>query len=107
MNNVTFENYLYNNPSLPYCEKMAVFKRHNLASDGTGSHHLTNTVCRNCENKSWAYFDKPDLGWRGWFGGCGDLDCTGPNSYVISDRDGSFTGQVSQLLANNSDIGNG
>jgi len=42
---------------------------------------------------------------RGWFGGCGELDCTGPNNYLIADQDGSFTGQISQLLSNNTVIG--
>ncbi len=48
LNNVTFENYLYTNTQLPYCSNMAVFKRHAGASDGTASHHLTNTKCINC-----------------------------------------------------------
>ena len=33
------------------------------------------------------------------------MDCTGPNNYVIEDQDGQFTGQQSQLLSNNSVIG--
>ena len=84
---------------------MAVFKRHGGASDGTASHHLTNTRCINCENKAWAYFNMPDPGIRGWFGGCGELDCTGANNYLIHDQDGTFTGERSQLLSNNSMIG--
>lgn len=47
-NNVTFENYLYTNPTVPYCTQMSVFQRHNLASDATGSAYLTNTPCVNC-----------------------------------------------------------
>ena len=71
LNNVTFENYLHQNPSLPFCSSMSVFKRHPLASDGTGSHHLTDTHCINCQTESWAYFERPEVSWRGWFGGCG------------------------------------
>jgi hypothetical protein len=48
LDNVIFENYLYTNPQIPYCSNMAVFKRHSGASDGTASHHLTNTKCINC-----------------------------------------------------------
>lgn len=84
---------------------MSVFKRHDLASDGVASAYLTNTKCLNCDKQSWAYFDQPSTSWRGWFGGCGELDCTGPNNYIIHDQDGSFTGSKSQLLANNSMIG--
>lgn len=84
---------------------MSVFRRHVGASDATASHYLTNTKCINCDQSSWARFDAPDVKWRGWFGGCGELDCTGPNNYFIFDQDGSFTGQISQLLANNTVIG--
>lgn len=49
LNNVTFENYLHTNPQLPYCSGMSVFRRHDGASDGTASHHLTNSPCINCE----------------------------------------------------------
>ena len=86
---------------------MSVFRRHNIASDGSASHHLTQTVCNNCTKESWAYFEKPNIGWRGWFGGCGEIDCTGPNNYLISDQDGMFTGEESQLLSNNSVVGGG
>ena len=84
---------------------MAVFKRHMGAADATASHYLTNTRCLNCEPKSWAYFDPPSTGWRGWFGGCGEIDCTGPSNYLIHDKDGLFTGEVSQILSNNTMIG--
>jgi hypothetical protein len=84
---------------------MSVFKRHNLASDHTGSAYLTNTTCVNCDMQSWAYFDAPTPLWLGWFGGCGELQCTGPNNYFIHDQDGKFTGTPSQILANNSMIG--
>lgn len=36
---------------------------------------------------------------------CGGIYCTGPNNYFIDDQDGKFTGVVSQILANNSVIG--
>lgn len=107
IHDVTFENYYSTNDQIPYCSGMSVFKRHNLASDGTGSNHLTESPCNNCSKESWAYFDKPNVAWRGWFGGCGDLDCTGPNNYLIYDHDGAFTGEQSQLLANNSVVGEG
>lgn len=105
LDNVIFENYLYDNPSLPYCSGMSVFRRHNGASDFTASHHLTETQCINCELYSFAYFDKPNVGWRGWFGGCGELDCTGPNNYLVHDQDGTFLGFIGQLLSNNTAVG--
>ena len=47
-NNVTFENYVHTNPTIPYCKKMSVFKRHDGASDGVASVYLTNSPCINC-----------------------------------------------------------
>ena len=35
------------------------------------------------------------------------MDCTGPANYIIFDQDGNFTGEISQILANNSHIGEG
>jgi hypothetical protein len=84
---------------------MSVFKRHPSASDGVGSAYLTNSPCINCDSTAWAYFEQPNPAWLGWFGGCGSIDCTGPNNYFIYDQDGSFTGTPTQLLANNSIIG--
>ena len=107
IDDVTFENYLHTNSDIPYCSNMAVFKRHPGASDGTASHHLTNTKCENCQKESWGKFDPPSDSWLGWFGGCGEFPCTGPSNYIIFDQDGTFTGQISQLLANNSHIGEG
>jgi hypothetical protein len=105
LTNVKFENFRASSTEVPYCRNMAVFKRHPSAADATGSHHLYNTHCVNCDEDSLAYFDEPNKGWRGWFGGCGELDCTGPNNYLIHDHDGSFLGEPGILLANNSMIG--
>ena len=54
--NVTFENYRTSNAAVPYCKDMSVFRRHNIASDNTGSAYLTNTVCINCDQNAWAWF---------------------------------------------------
>lgn len=70
-NNVTFENYQYNNEVVPYCSNMAVFKRHSGASDASAPAYLTNSPCVNCDRESFVYFDAPNPVWRGWFGGCG------------------------------------
>ncbi len=84
---------------------MSVFRRHDAASDGVASVYMTKSLCLNCQNTTWAYFEKPNPAWQGWFGGCGQLDCTGPNNYFIYDQDGNVTGSPSQILANNSMIG--
>ena len=48
LQNVTFENYFHENADIPYCSGMSVFKRNTGASDGTASHYLKDTICKNC-----------------------------------------------------------
>jgi len=107
--NVTFDNYrqTYTGAGLTSCRNNVVFKPHPLAFDLTGSHHLTQTKCTNCEVDAYAYFSPPDPNQLGWFGGCGLLLCTGNNNYLVQDHDGSFLGQPGTLVANNSWVGEG
>ena len=71
----------------------------------TGSHHLSNTRCNNCSLNAFAFFPRPAPNGNSWFGGCGNIFCTGMNNYLIHDWDGDFLGQPGILLANNSVIG--
>jgi hypothetical protein len=41
------------------------------------AHFLTNTVCKDCEEKSLFSFRDADPSLIGWFGGCGSFECTG------------------------------
>lgn len=41
-----------------------------------------------------------------WSKGCGKIACTGHTNILLSDRDGSFTGTVSQLLPDNAAVVN-
>ena len=103
LNNVRFENFFYSNSSSqpPFCTNMSVLRR-NSGADSIASHYLTNTTCVNCERNAWAYFEPPS---PADIAQCGGISCTGANNYFIDDQDGKFTGQVSQILANNSVIG--
>ena len=66
---------------------------------------MISTVCNNCSKEAYAFFSPPSPGGLGWFGGCGNILCTGKNNYIIQDIGGSFLGQPGTLIANNSDIG--
>lgn len=83
-----------------------MFIRHNLASDMTAGHYLRNVACVNCDPNYHIRSDKPNEQWRGWFGGCGSIDCTGPNNYIIEDQTGQFLGFLGTLIANNTMVGN-
>jgi hypothetical protein len=51
------------------------------------------------------YFDPPIAGHIGWFGGCGNILCTGRNNYIIQDQTGHLFPQAGTILANNSWLG--
>lgn len=99
-----FENY-GNTYTQPYCKSNYVFIRHNLASDMTAGHYLRNVVCQDCDPNFFIRADAPNPIWRGWFGGCGSLDCTGPNNYIIEDQTGHFLGFLGSIVANNTMVG--
>lgn len=66
---------------------------HGGASDQTAGHYLTNSPCTNCDTESYLFAQKPLQKNFGWFGGCGELHCTGRVNYMIQDMDGTFLGQ--------------
>jgi hypothetical protein len=103
--NTEFNNFKQTYATLSQCSENVIFKPHTGGSDFVGSHHLFDSNCTDCEMKAYAYFTKPPENQIGWFGGCGDIVCTGFNNYVISDRTGTFLPQKGVLLANNSWIG--
>lgn len=107
LTNVNFDFYRhkYTEPALSQCSSNIIFKPHDLASDITGSHHLWNSPCTNCEFDAFAHFDPPKLSELTWFGGCGNMTCTGKNNYLIHDHTGDLLSKPGILLANNSWIG--
>jgi len=104
--NTEFNNFRQSYPTLPQCSNNVIFRPHGGASDITGSHHLFDSNCTDCQLEAYAHFDSPNQGDLGWFGGCGDILCTGMNNYLIHDHSGTFLPQKGVLLANNSWIGN-
>ena len=71
-----------------------------------GSVNLFTSSCSNCQNNSYLLAQSPNPSHLGWFGGCGDILCTGFNNYLIQDHTGTFFGQKATIIANNSVIGN-
>ena len=103
--NVEFENYRRSYQNLPQCSNNILFRPHPQAEDLTGSHHLWNTVCTNCELESLAFFQPASRRHLGWFGGCGKILCTGMANYLIRDCTGDMFGFVGTAIANNREIG--
>lgn len=106
IDNVVFQNFNLNyDPTLPRCSNNRVFRSHPLATDITGSHHLSGTTCDNCSIEGYAYFDAPSSSQLGWDGGCGKILCTGKINYLIHDHTGDFLLAPGILMARNQPIG--
>ena len=95
MTNVTFDNFKQTYPAsqvLTTCSSNFVFREHGSAHDTTADTNLFNVTCSNCDSNSYLIADRNDPNGLGWFGGCGDIMCTGRSNYVIIDWNGSFLG---------------
>ena len=106
--NIIFDNFRQNYSNANYkdtCERNFVFRPHGGASDQTGGHNLYNSTCLNCDNNSYVKMDAPSPSAIGWFGGCGDIHCTGKINYLVQDYDGTFLG-FRGVVVPNSDFAN-
>lgn len=85
LTNVIFDNYrrTYAEGALAGCSNNILFRNNGGAPDLIGSAYLWSSSCTNCDFDSMAYFDAPKASEMGWFGGCGDMLCTGRNNYLI------------------------
>ena len=109
LNDVTFDgfrqDYTSNSALNGACSGNFVFRPHSGASDQTAGHYLYNCPCRDCQDNSYVKCDHPNPGGFGWFGGCGELHCTGKINYIVDDRTGEFLGSKG-IVVPNSDFAN-
>ena len=103
--NVTFDNFRQTYTGVvSNCSGNFVFKPHSGAFDMVGSANLFTSQCSNCDTSSYLKAPAPNPNFIGWFGGCGDILCTGFQNYLIQDHTGSFFGSKGTIIANNSVI---
>lgn len=81
-----------------------VLRNHGSASDATAAHYLRNTTCESCDAQSLIFIEDPKPNWQGWFGGCGDFNCTGLRNVLVQDVDGSFFGSPVSAISMNTHI---
>lgn len=98
--NTAFENYKTTYSGQPSCSNNVVFKPNPGAIEFTGSHHLFNTSCTNCNLLAYGNFTPT-------FSMCGNMTCTGFSNYLIQDHTGNFLGFNGTILPNNTWIGDG
>ena len=105
--NNTFDNFkqTYNGSIASLCSKNFAFKPHTAANDQSGSVYLFTSKCTNCDANSYLLAPNSNPNLIGWFGGCGDIVCTGFENYLIQDFDGTFLGSKATIVPTNSLIG--
>ena len=107
MTNVTFDNYKQTYSGLlSNCSNNFVLQPHPIAVSSIADHNLFNVACTNCDTDSYLSATPNDPNHIGWFGGCGDILCTGRSNYLINDWTGNFLPFVGSIVPNNSMIGN-
>ena len=82
--NVTFDNFrsVYSGSGVASsvassCGSNFVFRPHPSGFDMVGGVNLYDSYCSNCDTQSYLTADAPSKNFLGWFGGCGDILCTG------------------------------
>jgi hypothetical protein len=96
----------YSQPALSTCGSNFALRPHSLAFDLVGGHYLFNCSCTNCDTNSYVKCDPNSPSHLGWFGGCGDILCTGLQNYLVRDYNGTFLPFRGVIIPNNPVIGN-
>lgn len=101
--NVVFDSYRqnYTQAHLAQCSKNVILTTNRGASDFVGGHYFWDSSCVNCQFEAMANFDPPRLDELGWFGGCGNMTCTGKKNYFMMDHTATLFPDGGVLLANN------
>lgn len=73
----------YPNLTKGVCKGNRVFRTNSNAPESHSGHYLRNVKCTNCHRDGMFYLMEPKVAWRGWFGGCGQMDCTGLENMLI------------------------
>ena len=107
ISNVIFDNFRQNytgsswaNSVAQQCSNNFAFRPNPMAIDATSGHYLTATTCTNCDANSFIYCDPNSNSYLGYFGGCGDMVCTGMSNYLLLDWNGTFLGTKATIIPN-------
>lgn len=105
LENVTFDGFSQTyTGNASACSSNHVFRPHHGGFDMVGSVNLFTSQCTNCDTDSFLIAPAPSTKRLGWFGGCGDILCTGFQNYLVQDHDGMFFGSPGTIVPNNSMI---
>lgn len=65
------------------CQNNSIFYTHGSAASNSAGTYLSNVKCVDCDRSALLFLMEPRDTWRGWFGGCGNMDCTGLENMLI------------------------
>ena len=104
---ITFDSFMqtYTGAVATKCSRNVMFEVHPIDDSNVANHHFFNTTVINSDTSALGYYAPPLQRNFGWFGGCGNLLCTGRNNYLMIDHDGGLLGFQGLIIPNNSAIG--
>ena len=105
MTNIKFHNYKASYSGYPQCSNNFAMHSNPAASDATAGHYLKQVSCDSCDRSNYFRLEEPQVSWSGYLGGCGSLDCTGPENVLIEDQDGALFGNPTSVISMNEHIG--
>ena len=103
--NVTFDSFRQSYTGFSgLCSSNFIFTPNRGGFDQVGNANLFTSKCVNCDTDSYLTAPVPSESFLGWFGGCGDMVCTGFQNYLIQDWTGTVFGFTGTIIPNNSVI---
>lgn len=107
MTNVTFANFnqTYLGSIASQCRNNFVFRGHGTAFGAVADTNLFNVSLLNSDKSSYLLADENNPSQIGWFGGCGDILCTGRSNFLVIDWSGTFLGFNGTIVPNNTAFG--
>lgn len=102
--NTTFDNFRQSYSSQPNCNSNFMFTPNSGGFDQVASANLFNCPAPNSDTSSYLTAITPNNAFLGWFGGCGDIVCTGFQNYLVQDHTSDTFGFMGTIIPNNSVI---
>lgn len=108
LKDVQFINYKLNyisdiNKNFRLCKNNLIFEQPIVADQSTRI-YLHHTTTNNSEFSSFIKLKNPPEQYLYWRGGCGNLNCSGNKNWILTDSDGFFFTQPSQIIPLNDGI---
>lgn len=102
--NTTFDSFRQTYSTQPNCNSNFMFTPNHGGFDQVASANLFACPATNSDTSSYLIAPQPSTSFLGWFGGCGDIVCTGFQNYLVQDHTSDTFGFTGTIIPNNSVI---